>query len=357
MKRNNAQNSSAKKKLIPAVAMFTASAVMLSTATYAWFTMNKTAKVEGLNMTATAGGSIEISLGEIDADGKPTGTAATGTVATPDMSSKSWKNVIAVSDYYATIGKIQPASSIDGNNLYFAADSGIYAGGTAVDDTAIITKTTTANEAPLTLQTAATTKDLVNAADPAKGRYVDIPVWIRTTKTTDQNVTCNVVLSDDTMDGSENGSELQNAVRIAVIPLTTETAAATAAAPDIAKADNYTSTSEISVFSKEADNTKMYTENKALASAKTDTTGTADTYSKHLDTITYMPTATIGTDTDANASSKVLFKLKGIDTENTYSVQAFVVRVWLEGESTSCKDANASQDWDIQLNFFGDDAN
>lgn len=355
MKRNNAQNSSAKKKLIPAVAMFTASAVMLSTATYAWFTMNKEVQVTGLNMTATAGRSLEISLGEIDADGKPTGTAATGTVATPDMSSKSWKNVIAVSDYYATIGKIQPASSIDGNNLYFAQDEKVYAGGIAVDDTATITKTTTDNEAPLTLQTE-TTKDLVNAEDPAKGRYVDIPVWIRTTKTTDQNVTCNVVLSDDDMEGSEEGSELQKAVRIAVIPLTTDTAA-TAAAPAIAKADNYTNTSAISVFSKEADNTKMYTENKALASAKTDTTGTADTYSKHLDTITYTPTATIDTDTDANASSKVLFKLKGIDTENTYSVQAFVVRVWLEGESTSCKDANASQDWDIQLNFFGDDAN
>ena len=65
MKRNNAQNTSAKKKLIPAVAMFTASAVMLSTATYAWFTMNKNAKVTGLNMTATAGGSIEISLGQL----------------------------------------------------------------------------------------------------------------------------------------------------------------------------------------------------------------------------------------------------------------------------------------------------
>ena len=61
MKTNEKKNTSAKKKLIPAVAMLTTSAVMLSTATYAWFTMNKDAEVTGLEMTATAGGSIEIS--------------------------------------------------------------------------------------------------------------------------------------------------------------------------------------------------------------------------------------------------------------------------------------------------------
>lgn len=42
MKTNEKKNTSAKKKLIPAVAMLTTSAVMLSTATYAWFTLSKT---------------------------------------------------------------------------------------------------------------------------------------------------------------------------------------------------------------------------------------------------------------------------------------------------------------------------
>ena len=41
MKTNEKKNTSAKKKLIPAVAMLTTSAVMLSTATYAWFTMSR----------------------------------------------------------------------------------------------------------------------------------------------------------------------------------------------------------------------------------------------------------------------------------------------------------------------------
>lgn len=56
MKTNEKKNTSAKKKLIPAVAMLTTSAVMLSTATYAWFTLSKTAEVTGLNLAATAGG-------------------------------------------------------------------------------------------------------------------------------------------------------------------------------------------------------------------------------------------------------------------------------------------------------------
>lgn len=360
MKRNNAQNSSAKKKLIPAVAMFTASAVMLSTATYAWFTMNKNAKVTGLNMTATAGGSIEISLGQIDDTTKlPKGT--NNKVTTPSMNNHSWKNVIAVSDYYDTIAKIKPASSIDANNLYFAADSGIYAGGTAVDDTAIITKTTTDNEVPLTLQTKPT-RTLVNAEDTTSTdyRYVDVPVWIRTTKTTDQEVTCDVIIEDSDMNGAEAstkeaGSELQNAVRVAVIPLDTNAkAAATADAPAITKDATYRA-STISVFNKEGDNDEMYTPGKALATAKADTTGT---YAANLDTIKYDLTQTIESadkDKDADKGSATVFTLKGTTEENTYSVQAFIVRVWLEGESTSCKDANASQDWNIQLNFYGND--
>lgn len=363
MKRNNAQNSSAKKKLIPAVAMFTASAVMLSTATYAWFTMNKNAKVTGLNMTATAGGSIEISLGQTEAGGLPTKTEGSNDVTTPKMNNNSWKNIIAVSDYYDTIGKIKPASSIDGDKLFYAADAGVYAGGTAVEDSAAITATAKENEVPLTLQTTGT-KKLVNATDEANTnyRYVDVPVWIRTTKTTDQVVTCDVILEDSEMNGAkentkEAGSELQNAVRVAVIPLETNaTADATDDAPAITKATSY-SASNISVFNKEGVNTNMYKDGQALSSAK-EANAADDTYDKHLANISYKPTKTLDDDTAADTKtegSATVFTLKGTTKENTYSVQAFVVRVWLEGESTSCKDANAAQDWNIQLNFYGND--
>jgi hypothetical protein len=48
------KNPSARKKLLSAVAMLTVSAVTLSTATYAWFTMNKEVSVNGMKLQAQA---------------------------------------------------------------------------------------------------------------------------------------------------------------------------------------------------------------------------------------------------------------------------------------------------------------
>lgn len=50
-----------KKKLISAIAMLTVSAVTLSTATYAWFTMNKEVSVTGMQLKAQATDGIVIS--------------------------------------------------------------------------------------------------------------------------------------------------------------------------------------------------------------------------------------------------------------------------------------------------------
>ena len=52
------------------------------------------------------------------------------------------------------------------------------------------------------------------------------------------------------------------------------------------------------------------------------------------------------------ATTKVVFDLDGA-AKDSYSVQGFVVRVWLEGESQYCNDATAAQDWNIQLDFTG----
>jgi len=49
-----------KRKLISAIAMLTTSAVMLSTATYAWFTMNKEVEVTGLTMKTKVSGNLLI---------------------------------------------------------------------------------------------------------------------------------------------------------------------------------------------------------------------------------------------------------------------------------------------------------
>lgn len=179
MKTNEKKNTSAKKKLIPAVAMLTTSAVMLSTATYAWFTMSRNAEVTGLEMAATAGGGIEISLGEI-------GSGTLGSIKEPSMDDVSWKSTVKLGEYYGNIGKLQPASSVNGNNLFYADDNGIIAGGKVVQNGTDVKATATTDEVGLSVKESydatGTNTTLVTAATPKNGRYLDIPMWIRTSK-------------------------------------------------------------------------------------------------------------------------------------------------------------------------------
>jgi hypothetical protein len=55
------KNPSARKKLLSAIAMLTVSAVTLSTATYAWFTMNKDVEVRGMQLKTKVSGNLLIS--------------------------------------------------------------------------------------------------------------------------------------------------------------------------------------------------------------------------------------------------------------------------------------------------------
>lgn len=54
MKNNNVKKIAGRTKLFSAIGMFTVSAVMLASSTYAWFTMNKDVKVTGMEVKAKA---------------------------------------------------------------------------------------------------------------------------------------------------------------------------------------------------------------------------------------------------------------------------------------------------------------
>lgn len=115
--------NSAKKKLLPAVAMLTTSAVMLSTSTYAWFTMSREVEVTGLQMAATVPEDIQISLGALT-NGElnlQTGIITGGTAVAP-AAETDWSNSAIVSSYYA-FGKIMPASSTNGQSIFFTPDA------------------------------------------------------------------------------------------------------------------------------------------------------------------------------------------------------------------------------------------
>jgi hypothetical protein len=101
MKTNAKRKNSAMKKLVPAAGMLALSASMLATSTYAWFTMNKTVTVTGMEMKTVVGDSLLIAPSEAD------------TVISADS---AFTNGINQSVY----GVLQPVSTIN------AADTGFY---------------------------------------------------------------------------------------------------------------------------------------------------------------------------------------------------------------------------------------
>lgn len=86
MKKTNKKNSTA-RKLLPAFAMLTVSAISLSSATYAWFTMNKTVTVTGMEVRTTVSSNLLISHSAFNATSKN----GEGTFTTSDTTGiKAW---------------------------------------------------------------------------------------------------------------------------------------------------------------------------------------------------------------------------------------------------------------------------
>lgn len=322
-----------RKKLIPAVAMLTASAVMLTTATYAWFTMNRSAQVEGLQMSATTSSSLEISLGEL------------GSVTNPAQDSTTWTRKIAVSDFYKEIGKLKPASSATGNALYHVDETGVYAGGTKVADDTDVEAVKTNNTAKLTAGKA-TGKIAQLTGDQDCGYFIDVPMWIRSSNKTASTVYCTVSIVDgENADTTATGTDLLKAVRVAIIPV------------------NKGNDSETLTGSATMTGNSALTANASAAGTTTIFGLTSDTYNSKVlnaegkysadDTTIDAPTVKGANDSTSDyttAKNEAVFELPAA-TESTYGVESFIVRVWIEGESKYCSDLTANQDWNINFDF------
>ena len=330
--KTNERQTSAKKKLIPAVAMLTASAVMLTTATYAWFTMNKEVDVSGLKMTATASDALEISLGSVTS-----GTNAISNVEerpTDAATEISWTKSIDVGEYYDTVKFIAPASSVNGTSL-FKEVSSTNAGMTATDFVALTEDQINASGAA-----GINKRDTKTANDPLKNvndenekaYYVDVPVHLRTSMYdaagTAKEIYCKMKITDG--NNKTDVTELYKAVRVAFIP-TNESGNIT------------TGTTAASIWGADAETYKDNTK----AVAKVGKYVTSDTNSvlgePNVKLSTTSVTNATGTDTGMTIPSAT--------DHGAYGHTDFIVRVWLEGESTSCQDANASQDWNIDFAF------
>ncbi|MGN0699548.1 MAG: hypothetical protein ACI4J8_00960 [Oscillospiraceae bacterium] len=310
MKSEKKQNGfSVLRRLIPAVAMLAASATMLSTATYAWFTMNKEVQMTGLNMSATASEGIEISLGGVDAaDNLADDLSARPSDADTE---KGWKSAVVVGNYYSDIGKLMPASSVDGIN-FFDAKNASDKGKVATEFKAITLADTMA-----TIEKRDVLKsDGENTSNGPKGYYVDIPVHIRTSKLvteteTDGDIYCKLIITSNDKDNKD----LYKAVRVAFIPVDP-----TGTTNIFAVDDEYYGVGAVS----------SETEKSAVA---------------------VITACVSNTDFPAGDGEVSGLKLPYAAQAGEYGHLDFKVRVWLEGESTSCYDDKAGQAWNISLAF------
>ncbi|MDD6268467.1 MAG: hypothetical protein PUA84_00215 [Oscillospiraceae bacterium] len=361
------KKSSAKRKLIPAVGMLTTSAIMLSSATYAWFTMNKEVQVTGLSMSATSSDGLEISLGALTDGTIPT-------INAPGKDDYSWKRAIQFNDYYSGVGRLMPASSDSALSIFKIAEAGVYAGGHAVEDNTPITVAQkkdsatmklkeTVNDAPLTVL-----ED--NETNTHKGYYIDVPMWIRSSTNATTEVYCTVTITDGNTPTTESdpAEDLMKAVRVAIIP--TGNGANSTAIEGLTNEGSATSTWDTSA---DANTKTLLSGGKSTIFGLTDTTyhdkkvlKAAGDYSSAAGS-EVMGTTTINTAANTLANNEnftrpsdnkdaavtpatSVFTLLKAD-ENDYAGVAFVARIWIEGESTYCEDATANQDWQVDFHF------
>ena len=315
MKTNEKKNTSAKKKLIPAVAMLTTSAVMLSTATYAWFTMSREVEVTGIKLTATTPQTIEISLGQATTSN----TLTHGVEATAPNSDDMWTHTAATGSVYQDFGKLIPVSSVDGFNMFYT-EKATENGKKVSDVPNPFTKAETAvgwefKEGGKSAETGA----VVNAAEnDGSGYYLDIPVWFRTTSTDAVTLGLEVEIKNSSDDDTK--SVLYKAAQVAILPETK---------------------SAQKVFSETG--AKYYKDGKAVATAGATLAASYGDVSAATEA-----TVTGGKVTNPDATTQVATVTASTGTGYGGAVK-YYIRVWLEGEDEACWNANAGQDFVINL--------
>lgn len=417
-KNSSTKKNSAAKKLVPAAGMLAVSAAMLASSTYAWFTMSREVEVKNIQMTASVPEDLQISLGKLtniktSGTGNPTAaeiavksngyvglqgnqgildkgegaSADNGGVVAPSNNSDDaaealyWSNTADISEYYR-LGKIIPASSINGEAIYFTPDASgdgttlkngakFYQAASLVSadfstlykwDNANRTFSTSASGDParttlhaITEVNEANDKWLPGAAEGTgtdntydsadswyetndDGYYVDIPMWIRssakdnTTLSVDAFVTTNAGKTDNGTAAADD--ELYMAARAAIIY-----------ASDVSTAEKATTVNTSSKLLSIRKDTFATTDSIINYMYSTDNSG--DAVSGLTNT-----TATYGVAKEYDGDD--IIEIPGRDEANSKkygNMVKVVVRVWLEGEDPNCWNPNAGQDFNISLKF------
>ena len=388
---NNNKKNTTMKKIVPAAGMLTISAVMLATSTYAWFTMSKEVEVKNIQMTATVPEDIQLSLGTITGHSettslaKNTGYLTDSNGATAPTDPADWSNIADISHYYS-FGKLIPASSNNGLNIFYTPDaSGVGRGmkegaryfqaaaaaqqNKTGDSTAVAANedgamaTAHINSATAWTANGATAWNATND----DGYYVDIPIWLRTSSSNDQTIYVYGFACDNTEESNNDSDDLYKAVRVAILSTSVANNVESYAVDGgcLALADGSDTLVADTVAARNTKYPATQGANSILDSDNYSATGSSNKSGidgligrmDDPDGKVYGMSATTPalTEITQNVGATSVATLTGTSTAGQFGTPVkLIVRVWLEGEDGNCWNENAGQDWQICLKFTKD---
>lgn len=348
MKANTKKKGSPAKKLIPAAGSLMVSACMLATSTYAWFTMNKTVSVTGMEVKTKVGANLLIADDNVEANYKAD-QLTQGRKAL--LEPTSTVNGTTGSYFYTTDAKANGAKNKATSEVPYVGYSESVAftnegaGKTALDynfNTAYtVSGTGTSNSGEndqAKWLSNIQTDDVNGMVAPAYG-YVDYVFYLKATRETADapvNLT-KCELSYDT--GALDGGDLAWRVAVFAEDITTAGGAGTS--------ESFTPSGGSATTVGALDPARTGQTAKGiltLAGATNQTNGKAVSSGTDVDTVTYL--------TSESASGLILDNEGAAGSTEYYKV---TVRLWLEGEDTTCTSktyaALADDSWKLDLEF------
>jgi hypothetical protein len=346
--------------------------------------MSREVEVTGIKMTATVPEDLQISPGyttsadnasykgnmsyAINGDASFLTSLESGTTtnkvegttakAPSNTDSQMWTNSLQLDHYYA-LGKIIPASSDNGANIFFTNEANDEGRGVQYD--ASFYQATSGNNESGTYMsslhaltsgetlTSGTWTGYVQAASfedtKSDGYYVDIPLWIRSSSKTAVGLSVKAQANYNTT--AKKGTadiELYQAVRAVILTDNPSTGSGTAGLIDVTNASGATTRfggpSIVDYYGRGSlSSGAVFTDGKLDGSYDSRNSGTEPNWTGIYKNVTmYNGTSSVVT---VPASST-----------DTYGEPVKIwVRVWLEGEDPQCWNQNAAQDFTIDLQF------
>lgn len=285
------------KKLIPALALLLVSAVLLATSSFAWFSMNTTVTVTGMQVTTKVSSNLQIKEDTL--------------ASTTRIADANFTTAVDESSSYLTPALLEPVSTVTGKAFFYTTNA-LSTGDAAADDY----KAYNAVEVPTSGELTTFNNDY-SAGGTAVG-YVDYVFQLKATNTVDSAKDIKITKLDLIYSGAADASK---AYRVALFVEDLGEAGSAPAGGSGTLKGIYAPTGAAN-----------QTPNYAVSAAATAPTALAANYN------------TVGNIATVAANKTNYYKV--------------VLRLYLEGEDTTCKNdtfAALTGDWKLNVEIKLDD--